>query len=51
MTVLIVINFDIKKAYQVQEEMRVSNQTYYNISEVFQARHSVHRDTQHIFQV
>jgi hypothetical protein len=31
--------------------MLVSDQTYYNISAVFQARRSMHRDTRHIFQV
>jgi hypothetical protein len=42
---------DIKKTYQVQEETPVSDQTYYNISAVFQARRSMHRDTRHILQV
>jgi hypothetical protein len=42
---------DIKKTYQVQGEMPVSDQTYYNISAVFQAHRSMHHDMRHIFQV
>jgi hypothetical protein len=49
---VLVINYlHHKETYQVQGEMPVSDQTYYSISAVSQARRSMHRDTRHIFQV
>ena len=43
--------FKMKWTYQGQGEKPASNQTYYNISAVFQAHRSMHHDTPHIFQV